>query len=74
MTFWLILGIVLGSLVTYAIMYIRRDKHYVGSMILTQEGDKKIFSLELDKDPDELASMESITFKIVQEVYDENRE
>jgi len=43
-------------------------------MILTQEGDKKIFSLELDKDPDELASMESITFKIVQEVYDENRE
>ena len=76
MTFWFIVGIILGGLLTYAIMYIRTRKVFAGNIVLseTEEG-KKIFSLEIERDPDEIWSADVISFKVLRpEPSDENRE
>jgi len=75
MVLWLGIGIVLGIGLAYMFNYIARDKSGVGRMILTRTEDgKKIFSLEIDKDPDLLENMRYITFKVIPESEDENRE
>jgi len=76
MIFWFILGLIIGGLVTYAITYIHRERMYAGKIVLseTEEG-KKIFSLEIEKDPDEIWIADTITFKVVPPTAsNENRE
>jgi hypothetical protein len=45
----------------------------VGQIIITvDERGKKLFSLELDKNPDEIANMRSILFKVVNLLEDDS--
>ena len=76
MIFWFIVGIVLGSATTYAVVYIHRERVYAGNIVLseTEEG-KKIFSLEIEKDPDDIWVADVISFKVVpSRGVNENRE
>ena len=47
----------------------RRHRHIDGHIVVTENGDgKKVFSLELNKNPDDLEKEEFIVFKVVEEV------
>lgn len=55
------LGVMLGISTT---SYNRSEAKYGGAINITQSEDKKIFSLELEGDPEELEKQKEITFKI----------
>lgn len=66
MIYIFIIAIVVGNILIIQLYLIKR-KETVGQMIITIQDGKKLFSLELDKDPDEIANMHSIVFKVVNE-------
>ena len=49
----------------------KRKRKFDGSMVVKHRNGKKFFSLELDKDPDELSSMKFIVFKVINEELEE---
>jgi hypothetical protein len=52
---------------------IRRRTKPVGQIVITvDERGKKLFSLELDKNPDEIANMTNIVFKVVNLLEDDS--
>jgi hypothetical protein len=48
----------------------RRD--YEGQLVLENNGPKKIFSLELDVDPERFENMDSISLKVVNNLVEED--
>jgi len=47
-------------------------RHADGHIVITEDEDgKKMFTLELDKNPDEIASMDYILFKVTGEATEE---
>jgi septation ring formation regulator EzrA len=55
------------------IYLIRRRTKPVGQIVITvDERGKKLFSLELDKNPDEIANMTNIVFKVVNLLEDDS--
>lgn len=67
----LLISILINILVTCALLYLAlkryRPMHGGQIVIYTQADGKKIFSLELDRDPSEIEEAESITFKVTGE-------
>jgi hypothetical protein len=52
---------------------IRRRTKPVGQIVITvDDRGKKLFSLELDKNPDEIANMTNIVFKVVNLLEDDS--
>jgi hypothetical protein len=61
----LICGIIVITLISANILWMKRKSHG-GQIIITQDASgKKLFSLELDKAPIEIEQMKRITFKVV---------
>jgi hypothetical protein len=62
-------GIVVG-LITAGTVYSKQrlddeKRGYAGSLVVRKAGDKKVFSLELDQDPEILETHDEVTFKVV---------
>lgn len=49
------------------IFLIRRRFKTVGKIVITENDGKKLFSLELDKNPDEIENMRYVAFKVTHE-------
>jgi hypothetical protein len=47
-------------------------RYYEGQLVLENNGPKKIFSLELEVDPEEFENMDSISLKVVNNLIDED--
>lgn len=59
-------GLVILSLCVYILVLWSRQRVNGGKIVITQNEDgKKLFSLELDKDPDEIEQMSYISFKVI---------
>ena len=70
----IIVVITIAVLAVYAIILQRRlwRRHEDGLIVITENEDgKKMFTLELDKDPDEIASMDYILFKVTDQATEE---
>jgi hypothetical protein len=64
------IGFFFGMMLMYVLLKFRaRDDGQI--VITTTEDGKRIFSLELDKDPDELELMERVTFKVTDQQHPE---
>lgn len=61
-----VLGVILILNAAMGIISRKRNGHHDGKIIVTKTSDgKKIFTLELDGDPDEIEGKDSISFKVV---------
>lgn len=49
------------------IYLIKRKFKPVGQIVITENNGKKLFSLELARNPDEIANMKTIIFEVVNE-------
>lgn len=59
-------GLVILSLCVNILVLWSRQRVNGGKIVITQNEDgKKLFSLELDKDPDEIEQMSYISFKVI---------
>ena len=60
-----LLAFSLGTLCGYIIrVFLVHKTEYGGAILITQTEDKKIFSLELDVDPDVLEDQDEVLFKV----------
>ena len=55
------IGVVFGYI---ARVHLVHSTEYAGTILVTQTEDKKIFSLELDTDPDTLEDADEVLFKV----------
>jgi hypothetical protein len=55
------LGAVMG---VSTLAYNNSGAKYAGSVVITDTGDKKVFSLDLDSHPDDIQDMKDVTFKV----------
>lgn len=60
----IIIGIVI--IATCINVYLWKRRPYDGQMVITTDrNDKKIFSMELEKTPEEIEQMKQVSFKVV---------
>lgn len=63
---WILLAYTIGTIFGYVCrVFLVRKMRYSGVIIITDTEDKKIFSLELDTDPDVLEVQDEVIFKVV---------
>ena len=56
----------LSGIIVYLFLKTTKPKVYDGQIVITVlENSKKVFSLELSGDPEDLEQKESVTFKVV---------
>ena len=60
--------IFIGLVFLFAGLYFTRPPKAHGKIIIRQQEDKKVISLEIDIDPDEIKNMSVVIFKVEKEV------
>jgi hypothetical protein len=66
MIYWIIIGIAIAICLILQIFFYIRNQRVDGEIVITKDIDnKKIFSLELIKTPEEIEKMKFIVFKVV---------
>lgn len=66
MIYFIVIGFVIVISVIFQIYFLKRNQKVDGDiLILTTNEGKKLFSLELDKSPEEMEKMKFIVFKVV---------
>jgi hypothetical protein len=64
--YFIVIGFVIVISVIFQIYFLKRNQKVDGDiLILTTNEGKKLFSLELDKSPEEMEKMKFIVFKVV---------
>jgi hypothetical protein len=64
----LIVGVIVLSVMLLCTILVIIFKRYDGQIVVRKDlSGKQIFSLELDKTPEEIASMKSVTFNVINE-------
>lgn len=53
------------------IFLIKRRFKTVGKIVITENDGKKLFSLELDKNPDEIENMRYVAFRVTHEAIED---
>ena len=62
----LLIAICVAIITTCMNVYLWKRRPYDGQMVITTDrSGKKIFSMELDKTPDEIERMKQVSFKVV---------
>jgi hypothetical protein len=65
---WILAICILTVILVWQFLVARHNRKSYGQIVITEAIDgKKTFSLEIDKNPDEIASMGFITFKVTKE-------
>lgn len=59
-----VLGVTRFLSLYFIIMLIDRSRYHDGYIYVTQVEDKKMFTLELDAEPEEIAEMDLVTFRV----------
>jgi len=69
---WILAIWILIVMLIWQFLVARHNRKSYGQIVITEAIDgKKTFSLEIDKNPDEIASMGFITFKVTKEATDD---
>ncbi|MET0786293.1 MAG: hypothetical protein ABWY25_06265 [Paenisporosarcina sp.] len=64
--YWALSVLLLALMCAYLFYLLKfRYASATGQLVVVEEDGKKTFSLEIDKDPDEIASMAYVIFKVV---------
>ncbi|MET0785750.1 MAG: hypothetical protein ABWY25_03515 [Paenisporosarcina sp.] len=67
----ILLYLLILALIAFNLLTIFRKKHPDGQIIIhIDSSGKKIFSLELDKGPEEIENMKNVHFKVISNVDD----
>lgn len=51
----------------FLVMMIDQSRHHDGRILIKWQGKKKVFSLELEEQPEEIAKMDLVTFRVEDE-------
>ena len=69
---WILAIWILIVMLIWQFLVARHNRKSYGQIVITEAIDgKKTFSLEIDKNPDEIESMGFITFKVTKEATDD---
>lgn len=63
--FWVSESLLLAIIFVLAFKLISKSKIHGKMVVIKHDDGRKTFSLELDQDPEILANMDSVTFKVV---------
>lgn len=66
--YWILISIVVAIFIfIILISWHATNQKYDGTIVIKDEEGKRIFSLEIDIDPDEIEKMNVVVFKVVKE-------
>lgn len=64
MTLFLVVLVAIEAFLIAIIVYQKLRPKYDGSMVITETTEKKVFSLEIERDPDTLALQKQIVLEV----------